>query len=115
MASLHRWLTGLHPVDICFLKSCFRAFFAVLIPCFLNVSQGAEYSKKFFLCVCLLNIALPINNLHVAICRLGKYAMNLDNSIGAEDKMLVTIRTIEIYNICYLSLCMNVKVSDKNE
>ena len=68
------------------------------MPCILNVSQGAEYSKKLFLCVYLLKIALPINNLHVAFCSLGKYAMNLDNSIAAEDKMLVTIRTIEIIN-----------------
>ena len=83
------------------------------MPCFLNVSQGAEYSKKFFLCVYLLKIALPINNLHVVICSLGKYAMNLDNSIGAEDKMLVTIREIEIIDYL-LSFLMNVKVSDEN-
>ena len=35
--------------------------------------------------------------------------MNLDNSIGAEDKMLVMIRKIEIIN-CYLFTCKNVKV-----
>ena len=30
VASLHRPLTGLHPIDICFLNDCFHEFLAVL-------------------------------------------------------------------------------------
>ena len=63
------------------------------MPYFLNVRLRAEYSKCFSVRVCQ-KIAQPIDNLHVAFCSFGKYAMNLDNSIGAEDKMLVIIRTI---------------------
>ena len=52
------------------------------MPYILNVSLGTEYCKSFF-CACICQkIALPIKNLHVAVCSFGKYAMNLDYSIG---------------------------------
>ena len=52
------------------------------MPYILNVSLGAEYSKSFF-CACICQkIAKPIDNLHVSVCSLDKYAMNHDHSIG---------------------------------
>ena len=52
------------------------------MPYFLNVSLEAEYSKSFFGAFICQNIGLPIDNLHVAVCSFGEYAMSLDHSIG---------------------------------
>ena len=51
------------------------------MPYFLNVSLGADNSYSFS-CVPFSKIALPIVNLHVAVCSFDEYAMNLDHSIG---------------------------------
>ena len=50
VASLNRSLTDLHPVDIYFLNDCSRIFGHIifLMPCFLNFSLEADYSKSFF-------------------------------------------------------------------
>ena len=86
MATLHRSLTGLHPVDICFVNIFFprslgRLF--ILMPYFQSVSPGSEYSKSFLFFMCSFKkIALPIDNLHVAVCSFSEYAVNLDHSIG---------------------------------
>ena len=57
VASLHRSITGLHPVDICFLNNnCFFEFLAVLFSGYLflpNVILRAEYNRSFFVCVYL--------------------------------------------------------------
>ena len=49
---------------------------------FLNVDLGAEYSRIFFPAFICQKITLPIDNLHVAVCSFGEYAMSLDHSIG---------------------------------
>ena len=87
VASLHRSLTGLHPVDICFVNIFFPRSFGrlfILMPYFQNVSPGSEYSKSFFIFrVCSFKkIASPIDNLHVLVCNFSEYAVNLDHSIG---------------------------------
>ena len=51
------------------------------MPYFLNVNLGADNSYSFS-CVPFSKIALPIVNLHVAVCSFGEYAMNLDHSTG---------------------------------
>ena len=38
--------------------------------------------QEFFRAFICQNIGLPIDNLHVAVCSLGEYAMSLDHSIG---------------------------------
>ena len=87
VASLHRSITGLHPVDICFLNNCFFEFLAVLFSGYLfflpNVILRAEYNRSFFFCACICEkVSLPIDNLHVAVSSFGKYAMNLNHFIG---------------------------------
>ena len=86
MASLHRSITGLHPVDICFLNNCFLEFLAVLFSWCLFFTKRKSKSwvhQEFFLCACICGkVALPIDNLHVAVCSFGKYAMNLNHFIG---------------------------------
>ena len=52
------------------------------MPCFLNVSLEAEYSKNLFVRVFVKKIALPIDNLPDAACSFDEYAINLDQSIG---------------------------------
>ena len=86
VASLHRSITGLHPVDICFLNNCFLEFLAVLFSWCLFFTKRKSKSwvhQEFFLCACICEkVALPIDNLHVAVCSFGKYAMNLNHFIG---------------------------------
>ena len=82
------------------------------MPYFLNVSLRAEYSNTFFFVRLCQKIALPIDNLHVAVCSFGQYAMNLEprylhcsrgqNVSNNKDNMII--------NYLLLLLCKNVKV-----
>ena len=86
VASLHRSITGLHPVDICFLNNCFFEFLAVLFSGYLFFTKRNSKSwvqQEFFFCACICEkVSLPIDNLHVAVSSFGKYAMNLNHFIG---------------------------------
>ena len=82
--SLQRSLTGLHPVDICFPNDCFYEFWP-------SYFHDALFSKRefrslaqqeFFRVFICQNIGLPIDNLHIAVCSFGGYAMSLDHTIG---------------------------------
>ena len=85
VASLHRSITGLHPVDICFLNNCFFEFLAVLFSwcLFFTKRNSKSWVQQEFFCACICEkVSLPIDNLHVAVSSFGKYAMNLNHFIG---------------------------------
>ena len=99
LVSLHRLLTGLHPVDICFLNNRFRAFWPsyFLGALFSKCEFRSLVQQEFFRAFICQNIGLPIDNLCFAVCSFGECAMSLDHLdmivSKAENKMLVIIRT----------------------
>ena len=86
VVSLHRSQTGLHPVDICFVNNFFFTPFwpsLYLDALFSKRQSRSLVQQEFFFRVCICQkIALPIDDLHVAVCSFNEYAMNLDHCIG---------------------------------
>ena len=86
VVSLHRSRTSLHPVDICFVNNFFFTSFwpSVYLDALLSKRQSWSLVQQelfFRVCICQ-KFALPIDDLHVAVCSFSEYAMNLDHSIG---------------------------------
>ena len=107
VASLHRSITGLHPVDICFLNNCFFEFLAVLFSGYLFFTKRNSKSwvqQEFFFVrvfvkkfhyqstIFMLQFLASANMLWTSITSLDMMVSK------AEDKLLVIIRIIEIIN-----------------
>ena len=125
VATLHRSLTGLHPVDICFVNIFFPRSFGrlfILMPYFQNVSSGSEYSKSFLFFVCVVVKKLHYQSTIFMLQFVASASMlwtsitPLDMIVSMAANRVLVIRKISnnkdkiLWTINNLLLCKNINV-----